>query len=98
MELSTWSSCPPRLTHCYSVTVPAGVWAVQMTTGESPPALSWHTFTKIDHHRAVVFGGSSGSFTNETYVLDMETWVWQCMCLYIIISLFCTHCLAAGDQ
>ena len=88
MEPSTWSSGPLRLTHFCSVTFPAGVWAVQMTTGESPPPLSRHTFTKIDYHRAVVFGGYTGSSRlNDTYVLDMETWVWRCMCLYILINL-----------
>ena len=30
MEPSTWSSGPLRLTHFCSVTVPAGVWAVQV--------------------------------------------------------------------
>ena len=93
MEPSTWSSGPLRLTHFCSVTVPAGVWAVQRTTGESPPPLSWHTFTKIDHHRAVVFGGyrylQGDIYLNDTYVLDMETWVWKCMCLYILICLLC---------
>ena len=92
MEPSTWSSGPLRLTHFCSVTVPAGVWAVQTTTGESPPPLSRHTFTKIDHHRAVVFGGYTGSsylsWLNDTYVLDMETWVCRCMCLYILINYF----------
>ena len=95
MEPSTWSSGPLRLTHFCSVTVPAGVWAVQRTTGESPPPLALHTFTKIDHHRAVVFGGYNGnSRENKAYVLDMETWVWRCMCLCILICLFC---LCAGD-
>ena len=99
MEPSTWSSGPLRLTHFCSVTVPAGVWAVQRMTGESPPPLSFPTFTKIDHHRAVVFGGyryvQGDIYLNGTYVLDMETWVWKCMCLYILL---CTYCLAAGDQ
>ena len=76
MEPSTWSSGPLRLTHFCSVTVPAGVWTQQVSTGDRPPPLAWHTFTKIDHHRAVVFGGSTGkSYTNDTYVLDMEKWV-----------------------
>ena len=72
---------------------------MQRTTGESPPPLAAHTFTKIDHHRAVVFGGYTGSIReNGTYVLDMETWVCRCMCLYILICLFCMYCLAAGEQ
>ena len=58
-----------------SVTFPAEAWAVQPTTGERPPPLGAHTFTKIDHHRAVVFGGVTWTLANDTYVLDMETWV-----------------------
>ena len=66
-----------RLIYFCSVTVPAGVWAVQPTTGQKPPPLSHHTFTMIDHHRAVMFGGYTGSSkVNDTYVLDMKTWVW----------------------
>ena len=62
------------------VTAPAGVWSVHPTTGEKPPPLADHTFTKIDHHRAVVFGGWTGSCKlNDTYVLDMETWVRMCI-------------------
>ena len=57
-----------------------GEWLSPPTTGEAPPPLSSHTFTKIDHHRAVVFGGNSGTQRfNDAYVLDMETWVWKYM-------------------
>ena len=78
------ASGPLRLTHFCSVTVLAGVWAVQPTTGDKPPPLCGHTFTKIDHRRAVVFGGDTGSLTNDSYVLDTETWVWRCMFPYIV--------------
>ena len=62
------------------ITLPAGVWSAQPTTGEKPPPLESHSFTKIDQHRAVVFGGFTGNKeTNDTYVLDMETWVWRCV-------------------
>ena len=55
-----------------------GVWSVQATTGEKPPPRSTYTFTKIDHHRAVVFGGGTGTKAlNDAYVLDMEKWVWR---------------------
>ena len=66
---------------------PTEVWAAQPTTGEKPPPLDDHTFTKIDNHRAVVFGGYTGSSrVNDTYVLDMETWVWMCACLYTCLN------------
>ena len=73
------------------ISVPAGVWAEQPTTGEKPPPLSSHTFTQVDHHRAVLFGGWTGRRINDTYILDMKTWVWKCMCLHMHTNLFCTH-------
>ena len=97
MEPSTWSSGPLRLTHFCSVTVPAEVWDIQKTSGESPPPLFNHTFTRIDHHRAVVFGGCAGSsWENYTYVLDMKTWV--IYLIFLLIFLCCAYCLASGDQ
>ena len=69
------------------------MWSVPHTTGEKPPPMARHTFTKVDHRRAVVFGGSlGGGKTNDTYVLDMETWVWRllgadiCTCAYCLSS------------
>ena len=65
--------------------VAADEWSVQPTTGEKPPQLASHTFTKVDHHRAVVFGGHTGSSViNDAYVLDMKTWVRMCSCVHII--------------
>lgn len=52
------------------------VWSAQRTTGQKPPAVESHSFVKIDSHRAVVFGGYTGKTNlNDTYVLDMDTWV-----------------------
>ena len=45
----------------------------------------------IDHNRAIVFGGWSGYHgLNDTYVLDMERWVWKLICLYSLILLLRT--------
>ena len=78
MEPLTWSTAPLKLAYLCSVTVPAGLWAVQLTVGERPPSLASHTFTKIDHHRAVLFGGdTTRSRTNDTYVLEIEILVWS---------------------
>ena len=56
------------------------MWSAQLTTGKKPPPLCAHTFIKIDHHRAVVFGGSTGRVdNNDTYVLDLKTWVGRCI-------------------
>ena len=69
---------------------PADLWSVQATTGDRPPALSYLTLTKIDQHRAALFGGYGGSWRhNDTYVLDMATWVWE-ICMYTHNTLCCT--------
>ena len=74
--------CPPSLdlpsraivTLC--IFSPADTWIAQATTGEKPPALWGHTLTKIDQHRAGLFGGFDGGRDhNDTFILDMETWV-----------------------
>ena len=75
--------------------IPTDVWSAQPTSGESPPPLAYHSFIKIDHHRAVVFGGwSESGRLNDTYVLDMEKWVWEYVIhsnLYIIMHAFWNH-------
>ena len=95
IEPFTSSSGSLRLTlHCF-VLGARGVWVAQPTTGEKPPPLSGHTFTKIDHKRAVAFGGSTGSRVNDTYVLDMETWVWMFMHLSLSVTpMLCFYCLS----
>ena len=51
-------------------------WTIQTTTGEKPPPLACHTLTMTDGHRATVFGGFDGVRShNDTYVLDVKTWV-----------------------
>lgn len=75
-----------RLKHSASVTnnitVPAGVWMAPRATGEKPPPLYGHTFTKVDRCRAVVFGGIPQDLKHcGTYVLDMNRWVRKCVWL-----------------
>lgn len=76
-------------THTYFcfVIVSAGMWTVQLTTGEKPPPVEDHTFTKIDHHRAVVCGGhtETGGSLNDAYILDMNKWVGRSMCVSTIL-------------
>ena len=51
-------------------------WSSQATNGEVPPPMDGHTFTKINNHSAVVFGGYSESRnSNDAYLLDMQNWV-----------------------
>ena len=61
----------------WDMTLCAETWTVQATTGEKPPPLYDHTLTITGRHRSTVFGGNSGGRRrhNDTYVLDMETWV-----------------------
>ena len=61
----------------YFSSVPVGVWLAQSTTGSKPPAFDGHTFITINDHKAVLFGGSGGKKYNDTYVLDLDTWVWS---------------------
>ena len=59
------------------ISFPTDTWTAQDTTGEKPPALCGHSLTLIEQHRAAMFGGSNGlgHYRNDTYLLDMETWV-----------------------
>ena len=57
-------------------TLLAEEWSAQSTTGEAPPKMSGHTFIKINHSKALVFGGESGRCRiSDTYLLNMKTWV-----------------------
>ena len=75
--------------HSFLHIFPIDTWSDQPATGDKPPPVSSHTFTKLDHHRAVVFGGFTGkSELNDVYILDMETWVCievYCGCVYTLL-------------
>ena len=70
-------SLPPPAIVTLCISFPTDTWTAQATTGEKPPALWGHTLTMVDQNRAVAFGGRDGSYVyhNDTYILDMETWV-----------------------
>ena len=56
----------------------AGKWSSPTTTGPRPPPCSNFTFTAVNHHKAVYFGGyqpGRGGRVNDTYVIDFETMV-----------------------
>ncbi len=46
-------------------------------SGEGPPPCVDFSFTRVDEHRVIVFGGFQPELgtTSDAYVLDMETWV-----------------------
>ena len=69
-------SLPPLAIVTLCISFPTDTWTAQATTGEKPPALYGHTLTMVDHRNALLFGGMSGGrYYNDTYILDMETWV-----------------------
>ena len=68
-------------THSYHVCLPTEICTAQTTTGDEPPSLNGCTLTLIDQHKAVLFGGYDGhEYRNDTYLLDMEKWVYACYC------------------
>ena len=60
----------------------AGEWSSPPTTGPRPPPCSGFSFTAINHHMAVMFGGSqAGQLVNDVYIIDfrsMVRWEWSC--------------------
>ena len=55
----------------------AGKWSSPTTTGPRPPPSSGFTFTAVNHHKAVYFGGGQPGRgkVNETYVIDFDSMV-----------------------
>ena len=51
------------------------MWRYQATTGDKPPALSGHTLTIVTGKGALFGGYDGGRRHNDTYILDLETWV-----------------------
>ncbi|XP_064393444.1 uncharacterized protein LOC135340943 isoform X2 [Halichondria panicea] len=52
-----------------------GVWSSPELRGERPPPCSGFTFTMVDQHRAVLFGGNQPDrvVVNEVYMFDFRT-------------------------
>ena len=52
-----------------------GIWEKLVTTGNRPPPLNGHTWTKIDASKAMLFGGQKddGSCINDVYILSVDT-------------------------
>ena len=63
-----------------SVTSPStGKWSSPPTTGPRPPPCSNFSFTAINNHQAVLFGGGQpgrGSRVNDCYLMDFASMVW----------------------
>ena len=55
-------------------------WLLQEATDDDelvPPPCNGFSFTKIDHHRAVLFGGESDAkeYIDDVYILDLAKMV-----------------------
>ena len=55
----------------------AGKWSSPTTTGPRPPPSSGFTFTAVNHHKAVYFGGNQPGRgrVNDLYVIDFDQMV-----------------------
>jgi hypothetical protein len=54
------------------------MWFRPTITGSPPPACNWCSLTRVDHHRAVLFGGAGKGvelISPDVYILDMNHWV-----------------------
>ena len=63
----------PRLCVYFS----PGTWSSPAISGTPPPPSEGHSFTRVDHYRAVQFGGGKLNklVPNHVYLLDMKSWV-----------------------
>ena len=58
----------------------AGRWSIPETTGEMPRPCAAASFTKVDQHTAVLFGGrQKQGRVNDLAILNMEKWVRNCI-------------------
>ena len=64
-----------------------GAWLSPVLSGDRPPASDGFTFTSVDSHRAVLFGGilHDRRYINDVYVIDFRK----------MASLLCLHCFSA---
>ena len=71
------------LTFC--VTSTADKWSSPSTTGQRPPPCAYFSFTAINDHKAVLFGGfhvklGYGTVSNDCYLINFESMV--CPAIY----------------
>ena len=53
-----------------------GYWTIPDITGETPKPCAAASFTKVDQHTAVLFGGrQKEGRVNDLAILNMEKWV-----------------------
>ena len=68
---------------------PLDMWFRPTITGSPPPACHWCSLTRVDHHRAVLFGGKGKDnerILPDVYILDANHWV-SSSSLFSLISI-----------
>lgn len=53
-------------------------WSLATATGAVPPPCWGFSFTKIDDHHVVLFGGHDGNYIDDVYILDLANMVRLC--------------------
>ena len=71
------------------------MWSSPPTTGSRPPPCAGFSFTAIDSHRGVLFGGYSPGRgrINDIHIINMQTMV--CLCVDMFIHKYDYGCLAS---
>ena len=72
-EISLWTQwCNFSIVYDFPET-----WSSPKISGTPPPPCEDHTFTRVDHYRAVQFGGyqRDRGMSRNVYLLDMKSWV-----------------------
>ena len=74
--------CKDHSTQCWfseirqSILLLAGKWSSPPTTGPRPPPCSHFSFTAINNHQAVLFGGNQqGRRVNDCFLIDFDSMV-----------------------
>lgn len=72
----------------FAVLLLPAVWSVPHCSGEGPPPLWGHTFTRIDLLRAVVYGGNVGlgNYLAAMFILNIQTWVCEQVVGWLLIQ------------
>ena len=75
---------------------PLDMWFRPAITGSPPPACQSSSLTRVDHHRAVLFGGlgkDDEPISPDVYILDMNHWVSLRSLLSLISIMYMYSCM-----
>ena len=74
------------------VSSPSGTWSSSPASGTRPPPCAGFSFTMIDDHHAVLFGGShapEGKKSNDVYVVDLSRMVSMVETEFVCVIIVC---------